>query len=87
MSGAGGTPVWAVLSIVAGSFILVGLAGYGIYRYRLRGEMHQEIRDIMAQYMPLEDSEGGTLDPGTASKLSGRRQGHSPVLSPGDEQA
>ncbi|KAK9843909.1 hypothetical protein WJX84_009562 [Apatococcus fuscideae] len=53
-----GAPVWAVLSIVFGSFLLVGLIGYAVYRYRLRGEMHQEIRDIMAQYMPLENQSG-----------------------------
>ena len=37
---------------------VVGLAGYAAYRLRIRSAMHQEIRDIMAQYMPLESNEG-----------------------------
>ena len=48
-----GTPLWAVLAITVGCLGLVAAAGYVAYRLRLRNAMHQEIRSIMAQYMPL----------------------------------
>lgn len=55
---AGGTPAWAVFLIIVGVVGTVAGAGYAVYRYRIRQAMHQEIRAIMAQYMPLgEDSE------------------------------
>ncbi|KAJ3673976.1 hypothetical protein LUZ60_005968 [Juncus effusus] len=46
--------VWMVLVIVG----IVGAAGYGIYKYRLRSYMDSEIRAIMAQYMPLDNQSG-----------------------------
>ena len=44
---------WAVFLIVFGCIGAVALAGYAAYRLRIRNAMHQEIRSIMAQYMPL----------------------------------
>ena len=49
---------WAVVLIVFACLGVVGGAGYVAYRLRLRSAMHQEIRAIMAQYMPLESQEG-----------------------------
>jgi hypothetical protein len=43
-----------------GGLWAMALAGYAAYRFRLRNAMHQEIRAIMAQYMPLENQEGST---------------------------
>ena len=53
-----GLHTWAVILIVFSCLGVVALVGYGAYRYRLRSAMHQEIRAIMAQYMPLESQEG-----------------------------
>ncbi|PIA37441.1 hypothetical protein AQUCO_03000192v1 [Aquilegia coerulea] len=47
----------------SGSFVLViflglaaaGVAGYAVYKYRIRRYMDSEIRAIMAQYMPLDN--------------------------------
>lgn len=50
--------LWSVLLtsiLVAGS--LVG-AAYAVYQFRIRTAMHQEIRDIMRQYMPLQEADG-----------------------------
>ena len=49
--------MYAVVLIVAAALSAVAVAGYAAYRWRLRSAMHQEIRAIMAQYMPLEASE------------------------------
>ena len=43
--------------IVVGCLGVVAAACYAAYRLRIRSAMHQEIRDIMAQYMPLESNE------------------------------
>lgn len=54
----GGMQLWSVLLtsiLVAGS--LVG-AAYAVYQFRIRTAMHQEIRDIMRQYMPLQEADG-----------------------------
>ncbi|KAK9804195.1 hypothetical protein WJX72_000406 [[Myrmecia] bisecta] len=53
-----GTAGWAVVLIVFGCLSAVAVAGYAAYRLRIRSAMHQEIRAIMAQYMPLENQEG-----------------------------
>ncbi|KAK9795904.1 hypothetical protein WJX73_006236 [Symbiochloris irregularis] len=76
-----GMPTYAVILIVAGAIGIVAAACYAAYRLRIRSAMHQEIRDIMAQYMPLEDNEGGTLDPNAASRRPGQ------VHSQADSQA
>lgn len=57
--GAGGvhTPVWSILLSVSTAAALVAVAGYGLYRFRLRAAMHEEVRAIMSQYMPLQDTE------------------------------
>lgn len=53
-----GLHTWAVVLIVFACLGVVAGAGYVAYRLRLRSAMHQEIRAIMAQYMPLESQEG-----------------------------
>lgn len=52
---AGGLSAWAVLLIVALAASLFAAAGFGVYKYRIRSQMHSEIRAIMSQYMPLEN--------------------------------
>ena len=52
---AGGLSAWAVLLIVAFAATLLAAAGFGVYKYRIRSQMHSEIRAIMSQYMPLEN--------------------------------
>ena len=49
-------PAWSVVVTVLGVLAMAGVAGYGLYRWRIRSAMHQEIRAIMAQYMPLESN-------------------------------
>jgi len=40
-----------------------GFAGFGIYQYRkTQMEMREQVRGILAEYMPLEDQEGGNND-------------------------
>ncbi|CAK0785896.1 hypothetical protein CVIRNUC_009109 [Coccomyxa viridis] len=67
-SGTGGLHTWAVILIVFSCLGVVALVGYGAYRYRLRSAMHQEIRAIMAQYMPLESQEGAAVNGEPAPK-------------------
>ena len=57
----GGTVAVAVLASCA----IVAGGGFLVYRWRLRSYMNQEIKAIMAQYMPLEDGEAapGPLAP------------------------
>uniref|UniRef100_A0A7N0ZWS1 EGF-like calcium-binding domain-containing protein n=1 Tax=Kalanchoe fedtschenkoi TaxID=63787 RepID=A0A7N0ZWS1_KALFE len=43
--------VWMIVLGLAAS----GVAGYAIYKYRIRRYMDSEIRAIMAQYMPLDN--------------------------------
>ncbi|EPS73119.1 hypothetical protein M569_01632, partial [Genlisea aurea] len=54
---AGSGPSWSVAWVVILAMAAVGLAGYTVYKYRIRRYMDSEIRAIMAQYMPL-DNEG-----------------------------
>lgn len=49
---------WTVALIVVSAVVVVAMGAYAIYWFRLRHAMHQEIRAIMAQYMPLESTEG-----------------------------
>ena len=51
-------PTWLVVVLVLASVGSIALAGFVVYRLRLRNAMHQEIRDIMRQYMPLDSAEG-----------------------------
>lgn len=76
-----GTPSWAVFLIVVGCLGAVAVACYAAYRLRIRSAMHQEIRDIMAQYMPLEDSEG--QESGGRSRPAARTNGQ--VASQADD--
>ncbi|KAJ7528163.1 hypothetical protein O6H91_16G087300 [Diphasiastrum complanatum] len=48
---------WVVALIVLAALAVAAVAGYIVYKYRLRSYMDSEIRAIMAQYMPL-DSQG-----------------------------
>lgn len=52
-----GTSIWLVIGVVLSCLAIVGAAGYVVYRLRIRSAMHQEIRAIMAQYMPLESQD------------------------------
>ena len=45
----------SVVMAVVLSCLIVGGIAYGLYRWRLRSYMDQEIKAIMAQYMPLEE--------------------------------
>lgn len=51
---AGGLALWAVLLIVVAAAAVLAAGGFAVYKYRIRTQMHQEIRAIMSQYMPLE---------------------------------
>lgn len=53
-SGKGGLALWAVLLIVVAAAAVLAAGGFAVYKYRIRTQMHQEIRAIMSQYMPLE---------------------------------
>ena len=57
---AGGLAAWAVLLIVGVAAAALAAAGFAVYKYRIKSQMHTEIRDIMSQYMPLESD--GTQD-------------------------
>ena len=57
---AGGLAAWAVLLIVGFAASILAAVGFGVYKYRIRSQMHSEIRAIMSQYMPLENE--GTQD-------------------------
>ncbi|KAG6744386.1 hypothetical protein POTOM_053106 [Populus tomentosa] len=48
---------WSFVWIIILGLAVAGVAGYAIYKYRIRRYMDSEIRAIMAQYMPL-DSQG-----------------------------
>ncbi|CAN7060771.1 unnamed protein product [Brassica oleracea var. botrytis] len=45
---------WSFLWVLIIGVGVAGLAGYAVYKYRIRTYMDAEIRGIMAQYMPLE---------------------------------
>jgi len=51
----GGGGAGSVVMAVLLSCLIVGGIAYGLYRWRLRSYMDQEIKAIMAQYMPLEE--------------------------------
>ncbi|KAL2253865.1 UNVERIFIED_CONTAM: Vacuolar-sorting receptor 1 [Sesamum indicum] len=46
---------WGIMWVIVLGFALAGVAGYAIYKYRIRRYMDSEIRAIMAQYMPLDN--------------------------------
>ena len=50
----GGSQLLSVLLTVALVCGVLGAVGYGVYQFRIRSAMHQEIRAIMRQYMPLQ---------------------------------
>ncbi|KAL3681402.1 hypothetical protein R1sor_024358 [Riccia sorocarpa] len=47
---------WLLTVIILSGVLAVGVGGYMVYKYRLRSYMDSEIRAIMAQYMPLDNS-------------------------------
>ena len=65
---------------VAGALAMVAAAGYVAYRLRIRSAMHQEIRDIMSQYMPLESNEREAL-------AAGQQNSSAPARPPPAEEA
>ncbi|KAK1647247.1 hypothetical protein QYE76_065052 [Lolium multiflorum] len=46
---------WGFLWVIFFSLAAAGIAGYAVYKYRIRRYMDSEIRAIMAQYMPLDN--------------------------------
>ncbi|KAK6126002.1 hypothetical protein DH2020_040310 [Rehmannia glutinosa] len=46
---------WGVLWVILLGLSVAGVAGYAVYKYRIRRYMDSEIRAIMAQYMPLDN--------------------------------
>lgn len=63
---------WSFVWVIILGLALTGVAGYGLYKYRIRRYMDSEIRAIMAQYMPL-DSQGEVPDHTTEGRAT---QGH-----------
>lgn len=48
-----------IAGIVLLVVMIVAAGGYAAYRLHMRGMMRAEVKAIMAQYMPLGDSDGG----------------------------
>ncbi|XP_022684904.1 vacuolar-sorting receptor 1 [Setaria italica] len=46
---------WGFLWVIFLGLVAAGIAGYAVYKYRIRRYMDSEIRAIMAQYMPLDN--------------------------------
>ncbi|KAL0347579.1 UNVERIFIED_CONTAM: Vacuolar-sorting receptor 1 [Sesamum calycinum] len=46
---------WSFVWVVFLGLAVAGVAGYALYKYRIRRYMDSEIRAIMAQYMPLDN--------------------------------
>ncbi|KAL8517033.1 hypothetical protein ACS0TY_015316 [Phlomoides rotata] len=46
---------WSFVLVLILSLAVSGIAGYALYKYRIRRYMDSEIRAIMAQYMPLDN--------------------------------
>ncbi|KAG8089252.1 hypothetical protein GUJ93_ZPchr0011g26973 [Zizania palustris] len=46
---------WGFLWVIFFGLVASGIAGYAVYKYRIRRYMDSEIRAIMAQYMPLDN--------------------------------
>ncbi|CAL4911935.1 unnamed protein product [Urochloa decumbens] len=46
---------WGFLWVIFFGLVAAGIAGYAVYKYRIRRYMDSEIRAIMAQYMPLDN--------------------------------
>ena len=46
---------WNFLWVIFFGLVVAGIAGYAVYKYRIRRYMDSEIRAIMAQYMPLDN--------------------------------
>ena len=48
----------SVVAGILGGLLLLGAAGFLVYRYKMRSYMDQEIRSIMSQYMSLDKEPG-----------------------------
>ncbi|KDD73038.1 hypothetical protein H632_c2605p1 [Helicosporidium sp. ATCC 50920] len=59
--------------------VLASAAGFALYRWKMRDQMHSEIRAIMRDYMPL----GEEAAPGKAPRRAGRNGFAAPL---GDEE-
>lgn len=55
---------WSVLLVVLAASGVIAAGGFAVYKYRIKYQMHQEVRQIMSQYMPLE-SDGTTEEKDT----------------------
>lgn len=51
----GTLPAWLLVLLFGAFAVVLSLGGVGLYKWRLRREMQDEIRSIMRQYMPLDD--------------------------------
>ncbi|KAK9289464.1 hypothetical protein L1049_007619 [Liquidambar formosana] len=49
------TVSWSFIWVIILGLAAAGVAGYAVYKYRIRRYMDSEIRAIMAQYMPLDN--------------------------------
>ncbi|KAI5075574.1 hypothetical protein GOP47_0009650 [Adiantum capillus-veneris] len=45
---------WFAIFVIVAAMVGICVAGYAVYKYRIRSYMDSEIRAIMAQYMPLD---------------------------------
>eukprot|EP00270_Netrium_digitus_P006016 TRINITY_DN1813_c0_g1_i3.p1 TRINITY_DN1813_c0_g1~~TRINITY_DN1813_c0_g1_i3.p1 ORF type:complete len:606 (+),score=130.28 TRINITY_DN1813_c0_g1_i3:60-1820(+) len=59
--GASASPMgWMFVLVLGVCLVILSTIAVAVYRFRLRSYMDAEIRDIMAQYMPLEDQQQQT---------------------------
>jgi hypothetical protein len=70
-------PAWMMALLFAAAVASLSLAGVAAYRWRMRRDMHSEIRAIMRDYMPLDsqpgEESGRGLLGGTRGKIPARR--------------
>ena len=57
-------PAWLMVILFGAAAASVAVAGIAVYRWRLRQEMHGEIRAIMREYMPLDSGDASELGSG-----------------------
>ncbi|PRW50883.1 vacuolar-sorting receptor 3-like [Chlorella sorokiniana] len=67
--GSGGVGPGVIVLIIVAVVVVLSGVGYVAYQYRLRSIMQQEVRAIMAQYMPLEDSDPDGALAGLGNRL------------------
>ena len=70
-SDSGGASLWVVIVVVVVSLAVFSLAGAILYRRYWKAQMNNEIRSIMANYMPLQDEGNGRPPRGVVSAVDG----------------